>query len=181
MEVFGWGKSKGSGGFCMVLVWFSYGFSMVLVRFSYGFSWVFIYCNIYRNILQLLDVPWSWWHIWLVGQGHPVLKNMSSSIGMMTETQYFWENSKNGNQTTNQIWGFPEMGVPPNGWFIMEKILWKRMMTGGTTPFQETPILPHGKFHHMKPHVSRTSRQSVGPVFKTLPLLKKTSASAEYW
>ena len=102
MEVFGWGKSKGSGGFCMVLVWFSYGFSMVLVRFSYGFSWVFIYCNIYRNILQLLDVPWSWWHIWLVGQGHPVLKNMSSSIGMMTETQYFWENSKNGNQTTNQ-------------------------------------------------------------------------------
>ena len=25
---------------------------------------------------------------------HPVLKNMSSSIGMMTETQYFWENSK---------------------------------------------------------------------------------------
>ena len=27
------------------------------------------------------------------------LKNMSSSIGMMTATQYFWENSKNGNQS----------------------------------------------------------------------------------
>ena len=31
---------------------------------------------------------------WLVGQGHPVLKNMSSSIGMMTATQYSWENKK---------------------------------------------------------------------------------------
>ena len=33
------------------------------------------------------------------------------------------ENSKNGNQTTSQVWGCPEMGVPPNGWFIMEKVL----------------------------------------------------------
>ena len=31
------------------------------------------------------------------------LKNMTSSIGMMTETQLIWDNSKNGNQTTNQL------------------------------------------------------------------------------
>ena len=40
---------------------------------------------------------------WLVVDWTP-LKNMSSSIGMRTETQYFWENAKNGNQTTNQTW-----------------------------------------------------------------------------
>ena len=40
-------------------------------------------------------------HVWLVGQGP--LKNRSSSIGMMNATQYEWENFKNGNQTTNQM------------------------------------------------------------------------------
>ena len=35
--------------------------------------------------------------VWLVGQGHPVLKNMSSSIGMIIATQFFWENARNGN------------------------------------------------------------------------------------
>ena len=36
---------------------------------------------------------------WLVGQGHPSEKWWSSSIGMMTATQYFWENAKNANQS----------------------------------------------------------------------------------
>ena len=40
---------------------------------------------------------------WLVGQGHPVLKNMTSSFGMMNATQYEWENKIDGNQTTNQL------------------------------------------------------------------------------
>ena len=37
------------------------------------------------------------------------LKNMTSSIGMRTETQYQWEHSKNGNQTTNQYVTFMEV------------------------------------------------------------------------
>ena len=38
----------------------------------------------------------------LVGGWATPLKNMSSSIGMMTATQYEWENKIDGNQTTNQ-------------------------------------------------------------------------------
>ena len=38
----------------------------------------------------------------LVGGWATPLKNMCESIGMMTATQYFWENSPNGNQTTHQ-------------------------------------------------------------------------------
>ena len=40
---------------------------------------------------------------YLVGGPQPVLK-MMESIGMMTATQYEWENAKHGNQTTNQLW-----------------------------------------------------------------------------
>ena len=38
-----------------------------------------------------------------------------------------------------KIWKFPEMGVPPNGWFLLGNIPLEWMMTGGT------PILgnPH--------------------------------------
>ena len=36
------------------------------------------------------------------GWGKTPLKNMSSSIVMMTATQYEWENEIDGNQTTNQ-------------------------------------------------------------------------------
>ena len=32
------------------------------------------------------------------------LKNMSSAIGMIRNSQYEWENKIDGNQTTNQIW-----------------------------------------------------------------------------
>ena len=52
-----------------------------------------IYINFIPNNYRYNITGW-----WL---SHPVLKNMSSSIGMMNATQYFWEN-KNGNQTTNQ-------------------------------------------------------------------------------
>ena len=36
---------------------------------------------------------------WLVVEKNP-LKNMSSSVGMIIETQYEWENKIDGNQTT---------------------------------------------------------------------------------
>ena len=43
--------------------------------------------------------PWftGWWCF------ATPLKNMRSSIGMRTATQYFWENFKHDNQTTNQF------------------------------------------------------------------------------
>ena len=41
---------------------------------------------------------------YLVGGCIPTpLKNMTSSIGMIIATQYFWENKIHGNQTTNQF------------------------------------------------------------------------------
>ena len=53
----------------------------------------------------------TWWYFvkinskiipgWWLFEPTP-LKNMSSSLGMMKATQYFWENAKNGHQTTNQ-------------------------------------------------------------------------------
>ena len=43
------------------------------------------------------------WEIKLVGGWATPLKNMSSSIGMIIETQYEWENKIHGNQTTNQL------------------------------------------------------------------------------
>ena len=36
------------------------------------------------------------------------------------------------------IWWLPEMGVPPNGWFIMENPI--KMDDLGVPLFQETPI-----------------------------------------
>ena len=38
------------------------------------------------------------------------------------------------------IWGFPEMGVPQNGWFI-GKIPLKWMMTGGTPIIYGKPYI----------------------------------------
>ena len=40
---------------------------------------------------------------WLVGGWATPLKNMTSSIGMMIYSQYFWENKIDGNQTTTQL------------------------------------------------------------------------------
>ena len=36
------------------------------------------------------------------------------------------------------MWGFPELGVPPNGWFIRENRT--KMDDLGVPPFQETSI-----------------------------------------
>ena len=50
-----------------------------------------------------LDVPAIRNHGILVGgPGKTPLKNRKVSIGMMTATQYEWENRIDGNQTTNQ-------------------------------------------------------------------------------
>ena len=49
-----------------------------------------------RAVRQQSEEGWCV-YIWLVGQyTHPVLKNMTSSIGMIrsSATQYFWENAK---------------------------------------------------------------------------------------
>ena len=99
-------------------------FSTELGTFLYqpalGTLWVF-HTTFWRNpwhenpsgIIITGNIQTYWQHqtdLKLVGQGHPVLKNMSSSIGMMTfpiddiwwHSQYFWEKNQNGNQTTNQ-------------------------------------------------------------------------------
>ena len=39
----------------------------------------------------------KWYSGWWLG--HPIPKNMTSSIGMMFETQYFWENKIDGNHS----------------------------------------------------------------------------------
>ena len=42
--------------------------------------------------------------VWLVVFRHPSEKiRWSSSIGMINDSQYEWENAKNGTQTTNQL------------------------------------------------------------------------------
>ena len=47
------------------------------------------------------------------------------------------------NQGTWNIWGFPWMGIPQNGWFTMGKSIYKWMMTGGTG----IPVLILGNLH----------------------------------
>ena len=39
------------------------------------------------------------------------------------------------------IWVFPKIGVPQNGWFIMENPI--KMDDLGVPPFKETPISEH--------------------------------------
>ena len=77
----------------------------VTIGLLYGYIW-YLHLGI-NDIPGLpLDISEALGNIktksgWWLGK-NPVLKNMSSSIGMMKATQYSWEHAKNGNQTTNQ-------------------------------------------------------------------------------
>ena len=68
---------------------------------SQALHWQILASNI-EQVVRYLDgiLPRN-----MVGGWASTLKNMSSSIGMMNATQYFWENKPNGNQTTNQKHG----------------------------------------------------------------------------
>ena len=75
---------------------------------------------------------WDSCRVQLVGGWATPLKNMSSSIGMMTETQYFWENKIDGNHSppTRQslIWSD----------FIAKKFLGSSTKTGPLDPKEIT-------------------------------------------
>ena len=103
-----------------------------------------------QNIANLRYPP----TLQLLGGWFTPLKNMSSSIGMMTLTQYFWENKIHGNQTTNQI---ANLRYPPTlqivtWWFI------PRIVSGWVHPSYKWSLPP------LIPFISRviTHLRSVG-------------------
>ena len=46
---------------------------------------------------------------------------------------------------TENIWMFPKIGVPQNGWFILENLI--KMDDLGVPLYLETPICHHAFFH----------------------------------
>ena len=48
------------------------------------------------------------------------------------------------------IWGFPQMGVPPNGWFLRENPIYKWMMAGDTPILGNLHIIPAANSLHVR-------------------------------
>ena len=107
---------------------------------------------------------------WLVGQGHPVLKNMSSSMGMIRNSQLIWENKIDGNQTTNQImvdrshheesYRFP---ASPRGWTLF----------GTPSPSQQILDKKRPKIPVVFP--------SIFPIFKRMSMNYRVVYMAEFY
>ena len=79
---------------------------------------------------SVVHIPWESWDkiIWLVGQGHPVLKNMSSSLGMMKFPILMGKCKIDGNHSppTSNDGFYPQvMGVKP--WPILSSHGWPRL------------------------------------------------------
>ena len=103
---------------------------------SSSFKYLYIFLSFSRLMMaKHCTCPFtstSWWYCWLIA-GRSPLEVMRKSLQMATT-----------------IWMLPKIGVPQNGWFIMENPI--KMDNLGVPLFWETPIC-----HVMFCHVSHSS------------------------
>ena len=73
----------------------------------------------------------GWW------LGKNPSEKWSSSIGMIIETQLIWENVKNGNQTTNQLWSLIYFDwLIATFWLMATQYFWENVKNGNQTTNQ---------------------------------------------
>ena len=93
---------------------------LIMYRYTYVLYIVYIIHCIFIQLESSLTGIFDW-------DAEPV--NYQFTTGKATINSAIWIYK----------WGFPEIGLPPNGWFIMENPIKKWMMTRGTPMTQETP------------------------------------------